>query len=91
MDAATPALDPANFPPGLVSTNDKPQDFKVGGARVTVWFTRTSDGRDMDALRELIASAQNSILFLMFTPGPDGLHTLAGQRANEEKMYVRAW
>ena len=25
----------------------------------------------------------------MFTPGKDGLHTLAGERANEKTMYVR--
>jgi phosphatidylserine/phosphatidylglycerophosphate/cardiolipin synthase-like enzyme len=43
----------------------------------------------MDALRGLIAGAKDSILFLMFTPGKNGLHTLAGQRANEKNMYVR--
>ena len=88
-DASPPALDPANFPPALVQANDQPKEFDVGSTKVTVWFTRTSDGRDMDALRELITSAQDSILFLMFTPGPDGLHTLAAKRADERKMYVR--
>jgi phosphatidylserine/phosphatidylglycerophosphate/cardiolipin synthase-like enzyme len=43
----------------------------------------------MDALRELIESARQSILFLMFTPGETGLHTDAAQRANEKSMYVR--
>ena len=61
----------------------------IGGPKVTVWFTRTSDGRDMDALRKVITSAKDAILFLMFTPGKQGLHTLAGQRANEKDMYVR--
>jgi len=88
-DASPPKLDPANFPPALVNANDKSHSFKVGEANVTVWFTRTSDGRDMEALKEVINGATNAILFLMFTPGKQGLHTLAGQRANEKDMYVR--
>jgi PLD-like domain len=88
-DASPPKLDPAGFPAQLVASNDKSHAFAIGGAKLEIWFTRTSDGRDMDALRELIAAAKDSILFLMFTPGKDGLHTLAGQRANEKGMYVR--
>lgn len=88
-EASPPETDPAGFPSELVDSNDVFHDFSVGSAKVTVWFTRTSDGRDMDALRELINSAESSILFLMFTPGKQGLHTLAGQRANEPKIYVR--
>ena len=88
-EASPPDMDPAGFPFQLVDSNDVSHDFSVGPAKVTVWFTRTSDGRDMDALRELITSAESSILFLMFTPGKQGLHTLAGKRANEPSMYVR--
>jgi len=88
-DASPPVLDPANFPKDLVSANDKSHNLTVNGTKVTVWFTRTSDRRDMDALRAVINSAKDSILFLMFTPGNAGLHTLAGQRANEKEMYVR--
>lgn len=88
-DASPPTLDPANFPKTLVAANDKHHVSTVNGSKVNVWFTRTSDGRDMKALRDLITRAKNSILFLMFTPGSAGLHTLAGQRANEKAMYVR--
>ena len=88
-DASPPTLDPAGFPDSLVGANDICHSFSIGGSKTTVWFTRTSDGRDMDALREVINSAKNAILFLMFTPGKQGLHTLAGQRANEKDMYVR--
>jgi phosphatidylserine/phosphatidylglycerophosphate/cardiolipin synthase-like enzyme len=87
--ASPPMLDPANFPPALVDANDKSHSFNLGAAKVTVWFTRTSDGRDLDALKEVINGAKSAILFLMFTPGKAGLHTLAGQRANEKDMYVR--
>lgn len=88
-NASPPDTVPAGFPATLIEANDKPHSFSIGAAKVTVWFTRTSNGRDMDALREIINSANDSILFLMFTPGKAGLHMLAGQRANEKKMYVR--
>lgn len=88
-NASPPSLDPAGFPPTLISANDKPRKFTVGASTVEVWFSRTSDGRDMAALRSLIAEAKQAILFLMFTPGAQGLHTLAGKRANEANMYVR--
>lgn len=88
-DASPPKLVPAGFPPALVASNDTPHSVPVGGAKATVWFTRTSDGRDMAALRDVINAAKHAILFLMFTPGKQGLHTLAGQRANAKDMYVR--
>ena len=87
--ASPPALTPAGFPPALIAANDVPKTFTVGSASVDVWFTRTSDGRDMAALRALIAGAKNALLFLMFTPGTNGLHTLAAARAREAGMYVR--
>jgi phosphatidylserine/phosphatidylglycerophosphate/cardiolipin synthase-like enzyme len=87
--ASPPALVPAAFPPALVAANDVPHDVTAGPVKTTVWFTRTSDQRDMKALREIIAGAKQSILFLMFQPGKQGLHLLAGQRANEPGMYVR--
>lgn len=87
--ASPPKLDPAGFPKKLVATNDKPHSFAIGRAKAEIWFTRTSNGGDMKALRNIIASARDSILFLMFTPGKAGLHTLAAQRANEKQMYVR--
>ena len=88
-DASPPALTPAGFPPALVAANDVPKTFAIGAAKAEVWFTRSSDGRDMAALRALISGARNSVLFLMFTPGKQGLHTLAAARAKEPGMYVR--
>lgn len=88
-DASPPKTDPATFTPALVGANDQPHTLLVGTAYVTVWFTRTSDGRDMEALRQLINGAKQAILFLMFTPGKQGLHKLIGERANVEGMYVR--
>jgi phosphatidylserine/phosphatidylglycerophosphate/cardiolipin synthase-like enzyme len=88
--ASPPIVPKADFPPELLASNDISHTFKVDGAPVEVWFTRTSDGRDMKALRELIeAPKRRAILFLMFTPGTNGLHTVAAARAKDKKMYVR--
>jgi len=90
LKSASPlATVPAGFTNELVTANDQSHTFSIGAAQVTIWFTRTSNGGDMEALREVIKGAQHAILFLMFTPGKEGLHILAGQRANEEGMYVR--
>lgn len=88
-DASPPVISKADFPPALVSANDVSHTVPLGSAAVDVQFTRTSDGRDMAALRDLIASAKHGILFLMFTPGASGLHTDVGKRASEKSMYVR--
>ena len=63
-NASPPKLDPAGFPDVLVAANDKSHSFTIGGAKLDIWFTRTSDGRDMEALRNVITSAQDSILFV---------------------------
>jgi phosphatidylserine/phosphatidylglycerophosphate/cardiolipin synthase-like enzyme len=88
-DASPPVLPRADFPSALVASNDVSHVFKVGGASVEVWFTRTSDGRELALLRQLLESARHGILFLMFTPGANGLHTVAARRAREPGMYVR--
>jgi hypothetical protein len=88
--SSPPKLKPAAFSPALMSSNNKTKDFSTGGVKVTIQFTRTSNGSDMDLLGELISKeAKQAILFLMFTPGKQGLHTLAAQRATEKGMYVR--
>jgi phosphatidylserine/phosphatidylglycerophosphate/cardiolipin synthase-like enzyme len=88
-EATPPKLQPAGFPQALVASNDVSHSYKVGGADVAVRFTRTSDGRDLDELRGLIQAAKHAIIFLMFQPGPQGLHRDIARRANEKAMYVR--
>jgi phosphatidylserine/phosphatidylglycerophosphate/cardiolipin synthase-like enzyme len=87
--ASPPSTDPANFTAALTTSNDAGKNFAIRGASVRVRFTRTTDGGDMEELRDLINGAKHSILFLMFTPGAASLHVLAGKRSNEEGMYVR--
>jgi hypothetical protein len=62
----------SDFPAALVNSNSTPTKFKVDGAKMTVWFTRTSEQQDLDQARDLINGAKKAILFLMFNPGPAG-------------------
>lgn len=78
----------SDFPAILVESNSKPRDLKVGKAPVTVWFTRTKAGQDMGALKQIIYGAKEGILFLMFTPGKDGLdHTIAERLDKTSPFY----
>ena len=63
-----------HFRRDLMASNDVPHDA-AGPAprRWTAWFTRTSDGADLDALAEVVDAARDGILFLMFEPGATGL------------------
>ena len=80
------------FPESLVAENSKPKG--VGGdtpgtVRSTVWFTRTSKLKDLDALRQEVQKAQEGILFLMFMPGSTGLFSTVAARSAEPDLYVR--
>ena len=87
-DASPPKLDPAGFPPALVTSNDKSHAFSIGATKLEIWFTRTSDGRDMDALRKLIAGAKDSILFRVHAgKKTDCTHSPASEPTR--KTYVR--
>ncbi len=57
------------FPPSLLQSNAQPKDFTVSGAKVSVCFAPTPNQQDLAQARDLIAKAQNGILFLFFNPG----------------------
>lgn len=63
-----------HFGEKLMASNDEPKSGGGGSTgKSTVWFTRTSEGQEMEAVSELINSAKKAILFLMFEPGNNGL------------------
>jgi phosphatidylserine/phosphatidylglycerophosphate/cardiolipin synthase-like enzyme len=80
------------FPKSFVAENSKPkpvgQDIP-GTVRSVVWFTRTSKGVDLDALRAEVDKAREGILFLMFMPGATGLFSSVSARSAEPNLYVR--
>lgn len=58
------------FPPDLVTANSEEKDAALAAKRtVGTWFAPVHKQVDLVAARELIASAENGILFLMFNPG----------------------
>jgi phosphatidylserine/phosphatidylglycerophosphate/cardiolipin synthase-like enzyme len=82
----------SKFPKPFVASNSKPKPIgedTVGQVRSVVWFTRTSKGVDLDALREEVDKAREGILFLMFMPGATGLFSNVAARSAEPNLYVR--
>src|SRR5262249_54757442 len=82
----------SQFPKPFVANNSKPKpvgDDVPGTVRSVVWFTRTSKGVDLDALRAEVEKAREGILFLMFMPGATGLFSTVAARSAEPNLYVR--
>jgi phosphatidylserine/phosphatidylglycerophosphate/cardiolipin synthase-like enzyme len=80
------------FPKSLVAENSNPKQVgkdTPGTVRSTVWFSRTSKGVDLDALRKEVQQAREGILFLMFMPGSTGLFSNVAARSAEPNLYVR--
>jgi phosphatidylserine/phosphatidylglycerophosphate/cardiolipin synthase-like enzyme len=82
----------SEFSKSLIAENSQPKpvgDDTPGQVRSTVWFTKTSKGVDLDALREEVQKAREGILFLMFMPGAAGLFSTVAARSAEPNLYVR--
>lgn len=78
----------------LKKSNSRSRKHKVGKAPVTAWFTPTVGRVDLDEARELIEGARQSILFLMFNPGPkdtllNSIITHARAGAAGKRLYIR--
>jgi phosphatidylserine/phosphatidylglycerophosphate/cardiolipin synthase-like enzyme len=82
----------SEFPKPFVAENCKPKlvgTDSPGHVRSVIWFTRTSKGVDLDALRAEVDKAREGILFLMFMPGSTGLFSTVAARSAEPNLYVR--
>jgi phosphatidylserine/phosphatidylglycerophosphate/cardiolipin synthase-like enzyme len=82
----------SGFSKPFVAANSKPKPVgkdAVGNVRSVIWFTRTTKGVDLDALREEVDKAREGILFLMFMPGSTGLFSNVAARSAEPNLYVR--
>jgi phosphatidylserine/phosphatidylglycerophosphate/cardiolipin synthase-like enzyme len=58
--------------PDSIRTADATPQKPVRNKPLTLWFTPMSEPNDLEQAGELIAGAQQGILFLMFNPGPRG-------------------
>ncbi|HET9676038.1 MAG TPA: phospholipase D-like domain-containing protein, partial [Solirubrobacterales bacterium] len=84
------------FPDDLVTGNSEERDAELKTSRkIGTWFAPVHDRVDLAAAEELIASAEEGILFLFFNPGPkETLFNAIMDRADptsphyDEKLYV---
>jgi phosphatidylserine/phosphatidylglycerophosphate/cardiolipin synthase-like enzyme len=58
-------------PPDLYAANETPRN-PPRNKKTTLWFTPMHEPLDLEQAGQLIAGAQDGILFLMFNPGPRG-------------------
>lgn len=80
------------FPDPLVAANSQPKlvgEDIAGKIRSIVWFSRTKNRVDLEAMRAEIEKAKEGILFLMFMPGSKGLYADVLARSKDPKLYVR--
>lgn len=78
----------------LKEDNSKPRDQKIGKTPVRIWFTPTLGQVDLKQARDIIANAQQAILFLMFNPGPkdtllNKIIETARAGDSEGRLYIR--
>jgi len=77
-------------PKDLVEENSKVKAKKAGPNKVDIWFTRSADGPEMDAVNKLIENAQEGIVFLMFQPGGSSiLDAIVAQQAEDTGLFVK--
>ena len=81
-----------SFPDTLVSSNN---NSPTKANNIDIWFTRvkkpsvaTDLAIDIAALKQLVDSAEKSILYVMFQPGLEPLKSIIDRR-KEENFYVR--
>jgi phosphatidylserine/phosphatidylglycerophosphate/cardiolipin synthase-like enzyme len=81
----------SSFPPQLVDANSAPHPVASAsdGSGATVWFSRTHQQMDLAALKSVVDSATQGILFLMFMPGSAGVLSYVQARLNDPGLYVR--
>jgi phosphatidylserine/phosphatidylglycerophosphate/cardiolipin synthase-like enzyme len=76
----------------LKDSNTEPRDATVSGLPVRLWFTPTVGQVDLEEATALIENSKQSILFLMFNPGPkDTLLNAIVAKARKKakkKLYV---
>lgn len=101
LKAECPAAGPATQSAELRSTNDHRHQFKIDDADVTLWFSpntvqhskpskNAAAPDDMAEVFDLIAHAQQGILFLLFQPGnPSVLDAIAAAQNANDQLFIR--
>ena len=78
------------FPKDLVDENCRPKSVKAGRSSVDIWFSRTRQRVDLEAIDEALAGARDGVLFLMFQPGGTAtLKTVRGLQKSKPDLYLK--
>jgi phosphatidylserine/phosphatidylglycerophosphate/cardiolipin synthase-like enzyme len=75
-------------PKDLIAANSQVKRATVGADTVDVWFTRSSDQQEMEAVNELVKAAKQGIIFLMFQPGGSPILDAIVQRQDGE-LFIK--
>ncbi len=77
-------------PKPLVTTNSEVKHRKTKTAGVDIWFTKSADSPEMAAVNELVANAEEGIIFLMFQPGGSSiLNAIIDRQTSEDGLFVK--
>jgi phosphatidylserine/phosphatidylglycerophosphate/cardiolipin synthase-like enzyme len=75
-------------PKTLAKNNPSPVGpFGIGGTSTSVWLTPVKQQIDIEALKEIVNDAKEGILFVMFNPGGEPLHSILERQ--KQGFYVR--
>jgi len=78
------------FPKDLVDENSVAKSLKAGRSSVDIWFSRTRQRADLEAIDEALAGARDGVLFLMFQPGGTAtLKTVRGLQKSKPNLYLK--
>ncbi|UIF88089.1 hypothetical protein KAF44_19400 (plasmid) [Cupriavidus necator] len=80
------------FPPALVEANDQPAAFEAGkhSSSGEIWFSRTHNKVDLAALNDVVNSAKEAVMFLMFQPGGTAtLATIRELQSARKSLYIK--
>jgi hypothetical protein len=78
----------ATYPATLSAAASTHATASVGGVAVAAWNAPVDNFVDLDDARALIAAAQQSVLFLMFNPGPQETLLNAILGLDPQKLFI---
>ncbi|HUH85909.1 MAG TPA: phospholipase D-like domain-containing protein [Stellaceae bacterium] len=78
----------ATYPAGLATAASTHATVKVGGVAVTAWNAPVDNFVDLDDARVLIDAAKESVLFLMFNPGPQETLLNAILELDPQRLFI---
>ncbi len=91
LDHWTKLKDAGNdTPETLLDDDDEVKPATVGKTPIDVWFARTKGAPEMKAVCDLVAKAQEGVLFLMFEPGGSPIeNAILKVKSDRSDLFVK--